>query len=136
MKELIQVCQENGIHLIVVYSPEYRGMQLMTTNRTQIFTEFHKLSQQYHLTLCDYSRWKYSDDTKFFRNSQHLNADGAKVFSTELAQRLATLLPMWRVQKAPPHALCPLRALCQELWCRGEPANSQPDWSRRMSLDI
>lgn len=93
MEDLIHVCQENGIMLILVYSPEYREMQSLTRNRADIFNEFQKLSQSPGVLLWDFSNWKDADDTNFFMNSQHLNAQGAQIFSTDLAHRLVEQLP-------------------------------------------
>src|ERR1700679_2532475 len=42
LEQLIQLCQENGIQLVFVYSPEYSEMQSMTNNRAEIFSQFHE----------------------------------------------------------------------------------------------
>ncbi len=88
LEELIDVCEKNGIPLVFVYSPEYRGMQEMTNNRAEIFAEFHTLASKHHVTLWDYSGWNYDGDQDFFYNSQHLNAKGAALFSEDVANRL------------------------------------------------
>jgi hypothetical protein len=88
LEELIQLCQKNGIQLILVYSPEYAGMQKMTNNRKQIFVQFNALANRYHVPLWDFSDWKHSADQAYFYNSQHLNANGAKIFSQDVADRL------------------------------------------------
>jgi hypothetical protein len=88
LEELISVCKRNGIQLIFVYSPEYTGMQQLTSNRAEIFARFHELASRYDIPMWDYSDWQHDDDQSFFYNSQHLNATGAAVFSMDLAQRL------------------------------------------------
>lgn len=93
MEDLIHVCQANGIVLIFVYSPEYREIQSLTRNRAEIFHEFQKLSQNHGVPLWNFSNWEFADNTEFFMNSQHLNAEGAEKFSSELARRLAEQLP-------------------------------------------
>lgn len=92
MDELARLCQEKGIRLILVYSPEYAQMQRLTNNRQEIFSRFRHLAERYHLEFWDYSNAKYADDTEYFTNSQHLNADGAAVFSHEVSERLAESL--------------------------------------------
>ncbi len=92
VEQLIQLCQANGVPLLLVYSPEYAGMQRMTNNRAQIFAEFQDLADRYHVPLWDYSNWTYDNDRAFFYNSQHLNATGAALFSADLAGRLKTYL--------------------------------------------
>ena len=88
LEDLIHVCQQHGIQLIFVYSPEYIGMQKLTNNRAEIFQDFRELSTRYHIPFWDYSNWKYSGDTEYFQNSQHLNGDGAAIFSADFANRL------------------------------------------------
>lgn len=88
MKDLIQLCQERGIRLVFVYSPEYAEMQNLTNNREEVFGRFRELSTHYQVPLWDYSDWRFAGQTSYFSNSQHLNADGAEVFSEDLADRL------------------------------------------------
>ena len=92
VEQLIRLCQDNGIQLIFVYSPEYAEMQSLETNRKQIFAEFHSLSAHYHVPVWDYSGWKYAGDRDLFYNSQHLNSDGAALFSADVAARLKEYL--------------------------------------------
>jgi hypothetical protein len=92
LEDLIMTCKENGIQLIFVYSPEYDRMQAMTRNREQIFAQFHQLADRYDIPLWDYSNWSHSEDKSLFYNSQHLNAEGAEIFSADVAHRLQQLL--------------------------------------------
>jgi hypothetical protein len=93
MEDLVRVCHDRGIKLVFVYSPEYREMQMLTKNRAEIFAKFRELSERYNVPLWDFSDWDNADNHDLFRNSQHLNAEGAKVFSQDLANRLAKELP-------------------------------------------
>ena len=88
LEELVRVCRANGIQLIFVYAPEYSEMQSLTRNRSEVFRDFRELSQKYGVPLWDYSDWRFSADTEYFQNSQHLNSEGANVFSADLANRL------------------------------------------------
>lgn len=93
VEELIQLCKGKGIKLVLVYSPEYREMQELTKNRPEIFANFRKLARRYDVPFWDFSDWEFSSNREFFRNSQHLNAEGAELFSKDLANRLASELP-------------------------------------------
>jgi hypothetical protein len=88
LEDLIRLCKEQGIQMVLVYSPEYGEMQAMTRNRAEIFAVFRTLSERYEVPFLDFSTWEHSLDHKFFQNSQHLNARGAAVFSEDLANRL------------------------------------------------
>jgi hypothetical protein len=92
LDQLVQVCQQNGIQLVFVYSPEYTEMQAMTNNRAEIFAHFQELANHYHVPLWDYSNWKHNGDRDYFYNSQHLNATGAAAFSSDFANRLKNYL--------------------------------------------
>ena len=106
LEDLILLCKQNGIQLVFVYSPEYAPMQRMTNDRSQIFAEFKKLSEQYGIPFWDYSNWEYANDTDMFYNSQHLNARGAETFSSQFAQQLTRYMAQlgWAVgnKKAAP----------------------------------
>jgi hypothetical protein len=88
VEDLIRVCRENQMKLILVYSPEYMEMQSLAKNRVEVFDKFHELADPFDVPLWDYSDWKYSGNQDFFQNSQHLNAAGAAIFSGDLANRL------------------------------------------------
>jgi hypothetical protein len=88
VENLIRLCKERNIQLIFVYSPEYAEMQKLTMNRVEVFTRFHELAKRYKFPFWDYSDWTYARNTQYFQNSQHLNAEGADVFSKDLAKRL------------------------------------------------
>jgi hypothetical protein len=90
LEDLIRLCQQRGIQLVFVYSPEYIEMQKLTNNRAEVFDRFRELATCYHFPLWDYSDWRYAGDTQYFQNSQHLNAEGAAIFSADLADRLKT----------------------------------------------
>lgn len=90
MEELLTLCRDRGIRLILVYSPEYLDMQKMTQNRAEIFARFEALSRAFGAQLWDYSGSPISADRQNFYNSQHLNADGAEKFSSAIAERLSS----------------------------------------------
>lgn len=90
IEELLRLCKEQGIKVILVYSPEYRELQTLTTNRAQVFARFDELSNRFGAPVWDYSGSPLSTRRENFYNSEHLNADGAMTFSTDLAENLAT----------------------------------------------
>ena len=73
----------------MVYSPEYQEMQELEKNRTEIMTTFRDVSRRFNVPFWDYSDSPLSKQQRLFNNSQHLNAEGAKAFSTDLARRLS-----------------------------------------------
>jgi hypothetical protein len=90
MEGLLRLCREQGIKVLLVYSPEYQEMQTLTTNRAQVFAHFDELRDQFGVPVWDYSNSPISARKQNFYNSQHLNADGAAMFSQELGARIAS----------------------------------------------
>lgn len=88
LEELIRVCRERGIELILVLSPEYHEAQALVRNRAEIFAEFNRLCAQYQVPFWDYNQSPFARQQDNFYSSQHLNADGATLFSADLARRL------------------------------------------------
>jgi len=89
LEELLRLAQAQGIRVLLVYSPVYHEMQSLETNRHEIFARFRELAARYGATLWDYSESPVSLRKEYFYNSQHLNAEGAAVFSDEFARALA-----------------------------------------------
>jgi hypothetical protein len=88
IEELIELCRQQDVKVLLVYSPEYHEMQLLERNRPEIFQKIREICEKYNVPLWDYSDSPISLDRGWFYNSQHLNAQGARVFSSELAHRL------------------------------------------------
>lgn len=88
MEELVQVCVQKGIPLLLVYSPVYSEMQPLERNRDEIFRRFHALADPFQVPIEDFSSSPICRDQANFYNSQHLNVHGATRFSQELAARL------------------------------------------------
>ena len=89
MDELVSVCRQAGIQLILVYSPEYYEMQKLTHNRRDIFGKFEHLATQPGVLFWDFSNSGICTNQDFFYNSQHLNRQGAEAFTADLADKLA-----------------------------------------------
>jgi hypothetical protein len=91
VEEILELCRAHGIPALLVYSPEYAGIHPLQRNREEIFARFAAISDRYGVPLLDYSGSEISRHQRYFYNSQHLNADGARVFSFDLGGRLAGL---------------------------------------------
>jgi len=95
LEGLIEVCRQQGVVLVLVYSPEYVGMQALERNRDEVFAKFRQVAERFQVPVWDYSDSPLCRDRANFYNSQHLNAEGAEAFSADLARRLmqSGLLP-------------------------------------------
>lgn len=88
LEELVTVAQSAGATVIFVYSPEFVAIQPWETNRRVIFDHFKRLAERHAVPLWDFSDSEISHRRAYFYNSQHLNHDGARAFSLDLAGRL------------------------------------------------
>ena len=93
LEGIIELCQRNGIQIVLVYSPEYIEMQGLETNRREIIAKFQQISERFKVPFWDYSDSPLSQQRDYFNNSEHLNQDGAELFSKDLARRLVEELP-------------------------------------------
>lgn len=98
---LLGLCQERGVRVLLVYSPEFAGDEEMTSNRAEIFARFEEFRARFGATLWDYSNSGISLARTNFYNSQHLNARGAGLFTSDLASRLVALLGLKSGPAAP-----------------------------------
>jgi hypothetical protein len=55
MEELLRLCKDQGIKVLLVYSPEYFEMQAITTNRAHVFSRFAELADRFGAPVWDYS---------------------------------------------------------------------------------
>jgi hypothetical protein len=101
MEELIRLCHDAGIALLLVFSPEYSEAQGLENNRSEIFARFKDLAALHGIPFWDYSDSDLSRAQDCFYNSQHLNARGATLFSRELGARLAASRP-WSASRSAP----------------------------------
>jgi hypothetical protein len=88
LTELMQLCTQRGIALFLVLSPEFHEAQGTVRNRAEIFAVFQRLSVQFNAPFWDYSDSRLSRERDNFYSSQHLNADGATLFSADVGRRL------------------------------------------------
>ncbi len=88
LEELIATCRREGIPMLLVYSPVYSGMQALERNHAEVFSRFRELSERWQAPIWDFSTSAICSQKEMFYNSQHLNADGAAIFSEEFAKRL------------------------------------------------
>ena len=80
-EEYILNCKKNNIELVLVYPPIYYLSQNYGTK------QYEELAIKYDLKFFDFSYYKkLSFEKKFFYDSQHLNKDGAEIFTSELAK--------------------------------------------------
>lgn len=87
-KSYLQECSENGITIVLVYTPEYIEAQRLLKNRGELMSFYQATAERYNAKFLDYSGDELCYDTAFFYNSQHLNKKGSEIFTAKLAADL------------------------------------------------
>ncbi|MCE7995962.1 MAG: hypothetical protein HEP71_28540 [Roseivirga sp.] len=85
-------CKENDIQVILVYTPEFEGIQRYFVNRAEVMGIYQRLATKFDLEFLDYSADPMCSDQTFFYNSQHMNKSGAEKFSRKLAGDLKEIV--------------------------------------------
>ncbi len=86
IEELINICQTNHTQVILVFPPAYyESVYGYTTNVNEIFQTYRDIARKYNIQFLDYSQIPLTHDQNYFYNSQHMNKEGAALFSRQLA---------------------------------------------------
>lgn len=85
-ERFIDECQNMGVKLILVYSPEYIEGQKYMINREEIINIFKDKSKKYSIPFLDYSKDTICMDKQFFFNATHLNEKGAELFTKKFVK--------------------------------------------------
>jgi len=84
----LQECKFNGIKVILVYPPEFIEGQEYISNRQEVIDFYQAYSEKFQLLFLDYSKDSLSENKNYFYNSQHLNKQGAALFTKQLIKDL------------------------------------------------
>lgn len=87
----LNYCKENGIKVALVYTPEYYEAQQLTINREEVMEIYRSYAAKFDIPFLDYSNHPISFNKSYFYNSQHMNKNGAEIFSKILAQDLLNI---------------------------------------------
>jgi hypothetical protein len=87
-RELLECCLRTRAKVLLVYSPEYYEAHGLTRNRAEIMRRIEEISRACGVEFWDYSTDPICRDKSLFYNSQHMNRQGATLFSEQLAARL------------------------------------------------
>ncbi len=88
-EEMVRLCREQNIQIIMVFPPAYyEATYSYTKNIGEILQAYRDLAKKHDLEFLDYSKIPITRDQKYFYNSQHLNSQGAALFSRLFAEEL------------------------------------------------
>ena len=87
LDSLLKQGKEDGIDFVFCYAPMYDLLkQNLDEQRSK--NKYIELANRYNIPILDYSSEWYCSDTSYFMDANHLNARGAELFTTELANAM------------------------------------------------
>ena len=91
-EQFLGECREKGVKVIFVYAPFYSGARLKMSieNQRAMIDSFEQIAWKNNVPVFSWWDAPISEDTTFFYNATHLNANGAALFTNELAHCLDT----------------------------------------------
>lgn len=90
--EYLAFCQQENIKVILVYAPEYFEVQPYYKNKAELIKLCQESTKKYDCQFLDYSKNSLCYNRDYFYNSQHLNKQGAELFSLDLGRKIKQIL--------------------------------------------
>ncbi len=84
LEQLTKECREKGTRLIFIASPAFRGGGYTA----ETFITVERIAKEYDIPFLYYYETEYSELPSLFKDSQHLNDEGATIFTKELLDKI------------------------------------------------
>lgn len=91
LNDFLTECIRDSIRVILVHSPFYYEGFKKIHNHEQMMALFRDIANKHNVPFLDYTTSPICIDTANFYNAMHLNAQGADLFSTQLAHDLDSM---------------------------------------------
>ena len=92
-RNYLTACHDQGIKVILIYTPQYIEGQHFIQNKESILNIYRSLANDYDVPFLDYSDDPICQSKAYFYNSGHLNKDGSALFTMKLSHDLKKYLP-------------------------------------------
>lgn len=89
---ILKTAHRSGARVFVVYPPAHESVARRVTNQNEILNFFHEAARVRGAQFLDYSASFLIHDKAYFYNPQHLNRQGAELFSDRFSEDLAAIL--------------------------------------------
>ena len=84
----IEDCLRDSIYIILIYPPTYHESHRYIKNRNEIISLFESIANKNQIPFLDYSEDTLSYSQQYFYNSQHLNKNGAELFTEKICTNI------------------------------------------------
>ncbi len=92
LKNMVKICKQNSIELVLIYAPYLAQGKKNILNYNEIIGKVKDIASQNEVKYWDYSLMPICQTKKYFFNATHLNYDGSKIYSTQLALDIKNML--------------------------------------------
>lgn len=90
LEKFINICNENGIKLLILFSPQFKVIK----NDAQNIEKMKRILKKYDCTVLDYSQKDEFIRREFFYDSDHSNRVGAEVYTKALIPEIKQVLQL------------------------------------------
>lgn len=87
-EKFLKDMNKEGVKVVFVYTPEFIEGQKFIQGRKELISLYSKYSKQYNIPFYDFSNDVICYKKDFFYNSNHLNKDGAELFTRKFVDTL------------------------------------------------
>jgi len=87
-KNYIAECIRRNIKIILAYSPEFKEGQNFQRNSGDVIQLFQNIATEYKVPFLNFRSDTNLTDRKYYYNNNHLNAEGADIFTNLLCDEL------------------------------------------------
>ncbi len=90
LEQILKQSQEEGFSVVFVYAPMYARLKQHLDEKDPVRI-YQDLAGRYDIPILDFTDMELCSDTLFFRDANHLNSEGAALFSLALAHAIDSL---------------------------------------------
>ena len=90
LEKLLEQSKEEGFQVLFVYAPLHERLK-NHLDEEDVLEAYRDLADRYDVHILDFSQMEFCSDTSYFRDGNHLNAEGAWLFSMALAHAIDSL---------------------------------------------
>ena len=96
IKEILDICQENGLNPVIITTPQsylYNNRIGKENYKKRIYSHINNLKKEYNFIYLDYSHnEKFENNLEYFMDDDHLNEKGAEYFTKILLKDIDEII--------------------------------------------
>lgn len=90
LEKLLKQSKEDGFRVLFVYAPLFERLK-KHLDEADALQVYQNLANRYSVPILDLSQMYFCSDSSYFRDANHLNREGARLFTLNLAHAIDSL---------------------------------------------